>query len=274
MLCVAGDFNAHVGMAETGDEESIGRYGWGTRNREGQDLVEMVMRNGMVVAGSFFQKRDSLKVTYRNGNHKTELDLLVVRRQQLCRIKYCKAIAWEYVTTQHKPVVFIVRMQKTRKIRMQGRKTIKWWKCTEGMIDEYKERVKIKYEELDTEVEAVEEEWKKYKDSFVGVAEEMCGRTSGKGGRSKNQEWWTGEVTRAVDEKREVRKKIETIRDRGEQPNVAMTHLYGREKKAARRALDKARQKMEEELYKKLDEDGGKRMIYKMARDRNEEVRM
>ena len=40
------------------------------------------------------------------------------------------------LTTQHKPVVFIVRMQKTRKIRMQGLKTIKWWKCTEGMIDE------------------------------------------------------------------------------------------------------------------------------------------
>ena len=147
MLCVAVDFNAHV--AETGDEESIGRYGWGTRTREGQDLVEMVMGNGMVVAGSFFQKGDSHKVTYRSGNHKTELDLLVVRRQQLCRIKYCKAIAGEYVTTQHKPVVFIVRMQKTRKSRMQGRKTIKCWKCAEGMIDEYKERVKIKYEELD-----------------------------------------------------------------------------------------------------------------------------
>ena len=41
----------------------------------------MVMRNGMVVAGSFFQKRDSHKVTYRSGNHKPELDLLVVRRQ-------------------------------------------------------------------------------------------------------------------------------------------------------------------------------------------------
>ena len=64
MLCVVGDFNAHVGLVETGDEESIGRYGWGTRNREGQDLAEMVMRNGMVVAGSFFKKRDSHKVTY------------------------------------------------------------------------------------------------------------------------------------------------------------------------------------------------------------------
>ena len=78
-------------------------------------------------------------------------------------------------------------------------------------------------------------------------------------------------MARAVDEKREVWKKIETIRDRGEQPSVAMKHLYGRKKKAARRAIDKARQKMEEELYKKLDEDGGKKMIYKMARDRNEE---
>ena len=76
---------------------------------------------------------------------------------------------------------------------MQGRKTIKCWKCTEGMIDEYKERVKMKYEELDTEVEAVEEEWKKYKDSFVGVAEEMCGRTSGK---AEGQRTRSGVLTR------------------------------------------------------------------------------
>ena len=69
---------------------------------------------------------------------------------------------------------------------MQGRNTINWWKCTEGMIDEYKERVDMKYEELDSEVEAVEEVLKNYKDSFVGVAEEMCGRTAGKGGMSNH----------------------------------------------------------------------------------------
>ena len=27
MLCVAGDFNAHIGVVEPGDEESIGRFG-------------------------------------------------------------------------------------------------------------------------------------------------------------------------------------------------------------------------------------------------------
>ena len=29
MLCVAGDFNAHIGVVEPGNEESIGRFGWG-----------------------------------------------------------------------------------------------------------------------------------------------------------------------------------------------------------------------------------------------------
>ena len=86
MLCVA--FHAHIGVVEPRDEESIGRFGWGTRNREGRELVEMLRRNGcMAAAGTFFQKKESHKITYRDGRHKTELDLLVVRQQQVRRAK-------------------------------------------------------------------------------------------------------------------------------------------------------------------------------------------
>ena len=35
--------------------------------------------------------------------------------------------------------------------------------------------------------------------------------------------------------------------------------------------MDSARRSMEEELYRKLDEDGGKKMIFKMARYRTED---
>ena len=79
MLCVAGDFNAHLGVVEPGDEEYIGRFGWGTRNREWRELVEMLRRNGLAVAGTFLQKKESHKITYRSGRLNTELDLLVVR---------------------------------------------------------------------------------------------------------------------------------------------------------------------------------------------------
>ena len=63
-MCIAGDFNGHVGTAETG-EESVGVFGWGTRNREGRELVELVMRNRLAMAGTFFKKQENHKISYK-----------------------------------------------------------------------------------------------------------------------------------------------------------------------------------------------------------------
>ena len=146
-------------------------------------------------------------------------------------------------------------------------------KCKDDMMIEYMEMVRRKYEELNAEKGTAEGEWRLYKDAFGGVAEQLCGRTSGKEGtpRSRNQGWLTEEVAKAVAEKREARKMIEGFRDRGAKPPAGLMHLYSQKKKAARRAVDRARRSMEEELYQKLDEDGGKKMIFKMARDRTED---
>ena len=69
-------------------------------------------------------------------------------------------------------MVFVVRMNRTKPNKIVGCKTIKWWKCTDGVAIEYRERVKVKYEELGEEADGVEEEWKKCKD------EELCGRNT------------------------------------------------------------------------------------------------
>ena len=99
MLCIAGDINAHDGVVEPGEDESVGRYGWGARNKEIRALVELVARSGLAVASSFFQKRESRKITYMSEQHKTELYLLIVWKQQLWKIKDCKAVVGEHVTT-------------------------------------------------------------------------------------------------------------------------------------------------------------------------------
>ena len=80
-------------------------------------------------------------------------------------------------------------------------------------------------------------------------------------------------MAKAVGEKQKAWNMIDCIKIRGEQPPTSLKHLYGQKKKAARRAVDKARRSMEEELYRKLDEDGGKQMIFKMARYRTEDGR-
>ena len=112
--------------------------------------MEMLRRNGLAVAGTFFQK-ESHKITYRSGRHKTELNLLVVRQQQLRRVKDCKALSGEYVTTHHKRIVFEVRRKKWKEKRTMGPHNIKWWKCKDDMMVECRERVRSKYEDLDAE---------------------------------------------------------------------------------------------------------------------------
>ena len=93
----------------------------------------------------------------------------------------------------------------------------------------------------------------------------------GYGWKSKKESgWWTTEVASAIREKKEAWKVIEKIKVIGNQPDEGMLHLYGQKKKAAKRAVDKARNDMEADLYTKLDEDAGKKIIYKMARHRNE----
>ena len=69
-----------MGVVDPGEEECFAKFGWGTRNKEGRELVELVVRNGMAIAGSLFQKWKSHKITYRSGHHRTELDLGVARK--------------------------------------------------------------------------------------------------------------------------------------------------------------------------------------------------
>ena len=79
--------------------------------------MQFITRNGLAFVGSFFQKRESHKITYISGHHKTELDLVLIRKQQLWRIKYYKAISGEHITTQHKPVMFVVRTNRKTQTR-------------------------------------------------------------------------------------------------------------------------------------------------------------
>ena len=74
MMCIPGDFNGHVGTTQTGEEDSVGGFRWGTRDREDRELVELVMRYGLAVAGTFFKKRENhkiMKILYRSGQRKT-----------------------------------------------------------------------------------------------------------------------------------------------------------------------------------------------------------
>jgi len=58
------------------------------KSRQGQDLVEMISRNQLVVANAFVQKEPN-EITYTSGNNKTEIHLLIVTNSQLNKLTHC-----------------------------------------------------------------------------------------------------------------------------------------------------------------------------------------
>ena len=51
------DLNGHVGKGSIGDEEVMGRYGAGTKNKEGSMVVNLTKRMELAVVNTYFKTK-------------------------------------------------------------------------------------------------------------------------------------------------------------------------------------------------------------------------
>ena len=110
------DLNAHVGKGNIGDEEIMGRYSAGTRNREGM-VVDFANRMDLAIVNTYFKKKNEHRVTYKSGEKSTEVDYMMCKRRNLKEMCDCKVIVNECVTKQHCMVVckMALMVKKQRK---------------------------------------------------------------------------------------------------------------------------------------------------------------
>ena len=52
------DLNGHVGEGNIGDEEIMGRYGAGIRNKEGSMVVDFGKRMDLAIVNTYFKKKN------------------------------------------------------------------------------------------------------------------------------------------------------------------------------------------------------------------------
>ena len=55
-MWIGGDFNGHCGSDNSGKEDTIGKYGVGSSNAEGDTFVAFAMSHDLRVTNTFFQK--------------------------------------------------------------------------------------------------------------------------------------------------------------------------------------------------------------------------
>ena len=91
-LLVCGDLNAHVGAEADGFEGVHGGKGFDVRNIEGEVLLEFADAWGLTVCNTRFIKPDSQKITYESGGIKTQVDYVLIRKEERPLVSNVKVI--------------------------------------------------------------------------------------------------------------------------------------------------------------------------------------
>lgn len=259
---IMGDLNAQVGR--TNYEEVIGPFGWGQINMEGENLLDLCVRNRLIIGNSWFMKRESHKVTRYgwDGISKSVIDYFITNKDMLEILNDVKVIPSENLSSDHRLLVATFEFENLKEIRLTQDRKIRVWKLKD--IESRLKYQDILGQHLPTEPAAtVEDEWKKFKDNIVEAAEKICGRTSNKR-RWKETPWWNNTVKMAI------LHKNNSFRNYFNNSTNENKIIYQEAKREANKIVERERKKWMDEWTNILQDDYrcNKKLLYGMMKNK------
>ncbi|CAK1595250.1 unnamed protein product [Parnassius mnemosyne] len=123
---IGGDLNGHVGANNTTYKDIQGKFGYGTLNKDGEQILEFCARHHLEVVNTFFNKKSEHLVTYKSGNKQSQIDYILTNRDLLRTFRDCKVIPEESLTSQHRILVGCIALIKPIKYTTVKIPKIKW----------------------------------------------------------------------------------------------------------------------------------------------------
>ena len=109
---IRGDFNGHVGKGRGGYEMVHGGHDLGDRNNSGEAILDFAVAYNLIIANTFFRKRDEQLITFKSGPNMSQIDFFIMKRIYGLTCKDCKVIPGESITSQHRLLVLDVSIKK------------------------------------------------------------------------------------------------------------------------------------------------------------------
>jgi hypothetical protein len=94
-LFIGGDLNGHVGSIRICLDGAHGGFGYGSRNQEGEDILNFALAYDLIIAKTLFRKRVSHLVTFSSGQHCSQINFILARRDDRHACLDCKVIPRE-----------------------------------------------------------------------------------------------------------------------------------------------------------------------------------
>ena len=125
-IVLGADRNRHTSEGNIGDEEVMGRYGAGTRKKEGSMVVDLDKNMNLAIVNTYFKKKDEQKVTYKSGKKSTQVDYVMCRRRNMEEMCNYKVMMNECVAKQHRMVVCKMALMAKKKNAEKIKPQIRW----------------------------------------------------------------------------------------------------------------------------------------------------
>ncbi|VDO91031.1 unnamed protein product [Heligmosomoides polygyrus] len=165
VIIVAGDLNGHVGAAKDG-YSCHGGFGYGSRNPDGERILEYAESHSLIIVNTVFRKRDSHLISYYSGSSKCQIDFVLVKDRDRSLVTDAKVVPYETVAPPHRSLICTLKIASPRlkQVERCGAARIKWWRVKE------KEATVISRVRLPT-VTTGDETWKKATDAIAARLE-------------------------------------------------------------------------------------------------------
>jgi hypothetical protein len=266
-LIVCGDMNGHVGKEVDGFDKVHGGHGFGSRNLEGEMLLEFADAMDLAVANTWFMKEEGKLVTYESGGCRSVVDYCLIRKNERKMVRNVNVIQGEACFPQHKLLLCVLDMcgEVNKKRREPFTSRCKVWKLKELEIrSDFQQRIHDKaIEREDGDVDFI---WCSLRECLLEVADEVCGKTKGNQRHSQTW-WWNDDVAQVISEKQRLYKLYDKSKKEGDKTKMEENRkLYQVAKCEAKRAVYKAQEEERKKFGEMLDEEDGKGNIFRVAK--------
>ncbi|XP_071729194.1 uncharacterized protein [Rutidosis leptorrhynchoides] len=273
-LIIGGDLNGHIGVEAEGYEGAHGGFGFGPRNEEGRSIVEFAIAHELVVANSFFKKRDAQLATFYSGGRCTQIDFFLLRKGELRTCRDCKVLPAYTCSSQHRLLIMdlVTRGRVRRRAKVVQHRII--WKNLHGAKAEtFRMTVadRLSVEGDNVAPANVDQLWNRMASTIREVAKEALGMALGtsRAHKSSRESWWLSDDVQTKVALKQMRfRELITFGEGTTAERTRVEERYKEAKREAKKAVAIAKDKAYEDLYRKLDSKEGANDIYRIAKAR------
>ncbi|RUS68494.1 hypothetical protein EGW08_023744 [Elysia chlorotica] len=273
VITLMGDLNAKVGDDNNGAERTMGKFGCGSINNNGERLVEFCASNDLVIGGTLFKHPAIHRLTWYspNGRDKNQIDHIAINgiwRGSLLDVRVKRGAD---VGSDHLLVIANIRLKLRRTDQRHAdhrRLDINRLKDPD-VKRSFTIQIRNRFQALSDQENNTQQEmedtnhlWNQVKTTYQEAGRTILGHRN-----ERHKDWISQEAWQKIEERKDIKKKV--LSTKSERIKTQQQQAYREADRAVKQIIRRDKRKHLEDMATQAEEaayKGDQRTLYKITK--------